>query len=62
MKTNDKLWLQDKGTREGNRMVYSRAYTPSHSTDIRETFRNLALNKTIEQWELVQRLDEAFKD
>ena len=62
MKTNDKLWLQECGTREGNRVVYSRAYTPSHETDIRETFRNLTLNKTIERWELVQRLDEEFKD
>jgi len=62
MKTNDKPWLQDKGTREGNRMVYSRAYTPSHSTDIRETFRNLVLEKNIKQWETIQKLDEAFKD
>ena len=62
MKTNDKLWLQECGTREGNRVVYSRAYTPSHETDIRETFRNLALNKTIERWEMIQKLDEAFKD
>jgi hypothetical protein len=62
MKTNDKLWLQDKGTREGNNIVFKRAYVPSHETDIRETFRNIMLNRTIEQWELVQRLDEEFKD
>jgi hypothetical protein len=62
MKTNDKLWLQECGTREGNTLVFKRAYVPSHETDIRETFRNLMLNRTIEQWELVQRLDEEFKD
>ena len=62
MKTNDKLWLQECGTREGNTLIFKRAYTPSHPTDIRETFRNLALNKTIERWELTQKLDEAFKD
>ena len=62
MKTDSKYWLQDKGTREGNNIIFKRPYTPSHSTDIRETFRNLMLNRTIEQWELVQRLDEAFKD
>jgi hypothetical protein len=62
MKTNDKYWLQDKGTREGGKVIYRREWVPSHSTDIRETFRNLALNKTIERWETIQQLDEAFKD
>lgn len=62
MKTNNKMWLAEVGVREGNQVVYKRPYTPSHATDIRETFRNLMLNRTIEQWELVQRLDEEFKD
>lgn len=62
MKTDSKHWLQECGTREGNTLIFKRAYTPSHSTDIRETFRNLALNKTVERWETIQQLDEAFKD
>jgi hypothetical protein len=62
MKTENKYWLQDKGTREGNTIIFKRPYTPSHSTDIRETFRNLALEKNIKQWEMIQKLDEAFKD
>ena len=62
MKTNNKLWLSESGVREGNTLIFKRPYVPSHATDIRETFRNIMLNKTIEQWELVQQLDEEFKD
>ena len=62
MKTDSKYWLQDKGTREGGKVIYKREWVPSHSTDIRETFRNIMLNRTIERWEMIQKLDEAFKD
>jgi hypothetical protein len=49
MKRNSSLWLQEVGTREGNQMVYRRAYIPSHLTDIRETF-NKEQNRLDEEW------------
>lgn len=41
MKTTSKHWLQEQGTREGNRLVFSRPYIPSFATDIRETFQRV---------------------
>jgi hypothetical protein len=49
MKRNSSHWLQEVGTREGNRVVYKRAYIPSHLTDIRETFARVQ-NELDEEW------------
>jgi hypothetical protein len=38
MKFTSTHWLQERGTREGNRLIFSRPWRPSCETDIRETF------------------------
>jgi hypothetical protein len=52
MKTTSKHWLQERGTREGNRLIFSRVYTPSFATDIRETFQRAALDNKIDEFEV----------
>lgn len=47
MKMSNKHWLQEVGTREGNRLIFSRPWTPSYATDIRETFQRI---KDDEAW------------
>jgi len=41
MKHTSTNWLQERGTREGNRLIFSRPWIPAHSTDIRETFARI---------------------
>jgi hypothetical protein len=50
MKRNSSLWLQEIGTREGNQVIYRRAYVPSHLTDIRETFKAVQRQMVEEMW------------
>ena len=51
--TNTSLWLQERGTRDPqtNTLRFTRSYTNAASTDIRETFRRVALNNTIDRHE-----------
>ena len=58
MKQTNKYWLLERGTREGNRLIFSRPWVPSAQTDIRETFlrihceqREQHLDKQIAQYE-----------
>lgn len=58
MKHTSSHWLLERGTREGNRLVFSRPWTPASETDIRETFhrirceqREQQLQKQIAQYE-----------
>jgi hypothetical protein len=52
MKTTSKHWLREIGTREGNRLIFSRVYTPSFATDIRETFQRAVLDNRIDEFEV----------
>jgi hypothetical protein len=51
MKRNSSLWLAEMGTREGNQIVYRRAYIPAHLTDVRETFIREQKQRIDDIWE-----------
>lgn len=51
MKSTNKYWLLERGTREGNRLIFTRPWTPSAQTDIRETFRRVSEQRLIEQFD-----------
>lgn len=58
MKHTSNHWLLERGTREGNRLIFSRPWTPAVATDIRETFLRIRseqkeqqLQKQIAQYE-----------
>jgi len=46
MKQANKYWLLERGTREGNRLIFSRPWVPSAQTDIAATFRRVRENQT----------------
>ena len=70
MKQANKYWLLERGTREGNRLIFSRPWTPSSNTNIAATFRRVRENQTtdmtpnefelnmITQWERDMRAHE----
>jgi hypothetical protein len=58
MKQTSKYWLLERGAREGNRLIFSRPWTPAIETDVRETFlrirseqREKQLHRQIAQYE-----------
>lgn len=51
MKQTNKYWLLERGTREGNRLIFSRPWVPSAQTDIRETFKRVSEERFIERYE-----------
>jgi hypothetical protein len=50
MKQDSKHWLNWKGTREGNRMVYARPYIPARETNLRETFERVRRDNAYAAW------------
>ncbi len=50
MKQTNKHWLLQAGTREGNRLVFSRPWTPSANTDVAQTFRRVRERLALEQF------------